>query len=218
MLKLPVAVVQGAAAVRQPAHDQLVPADKLHAIDTEILPRFMRTARDHQRPGQQRTRVPRPAGLDGQLIEVHLVTLAQVGATHRVAHQLGPHVQHLAQQRRLVPGVFQALGGIGLTQVGQQLADFTQGRDILGAHAQSDTLRRAEQIGQYRHAVAARVFKQQGGTTGAQGAIGDLGHFQTRIDLAPDAHQLAAGLERGDKIAQIAVARTHGAEYDPRGA
>ena len=61
-----VAEIQRAAAMRQPAHDDLVRRDHLLAIDAEVLARLARAARDRQAPGDQRARIARPAGLDRQ--------------------------------------------------------------------------------------------------------------------------------------------------------
>ena len=57
-------VVGGAAAVREPAHDDLVAADDLLAIDPQVLPVVQRPARRREAPGDQRRDVVRPAGLD----------------------------------------------------------------------------------------------------------------------------------------------------------
>ena len=58
-----------AAAMLQPAHDRLVPVQHLHAVDAEIeivLARVAGPFGHHQRPGDQRRRLARPAGLDRQ--------------------------------------------------------------------------------------------------------------------------------------------------------
>jgi hypothetical protein len=67
MLFTPVPVIEGAAAVREPAHDQLVATDELHAVDAEVLSRLAGSAGDDQGPGDQRAGVSGPAGLYRQL-------------------------------------------------------------------------------------------------------------------------------------------------------
>ena len=66
------AEVERAAAVGEPAHDQLALADHLLAVDAQVLaqPRLghvARAARDDQAPGDQRRDVAGPAGLDRPL-------------------------------------------------------------------------------------------------------------------------------------------------------
>ena len=48
---LPFAEIQRAAALRQPAHDQPVLPQELHAVDTEVLSLLVRSAGDDERPG-----------------------------------------------------------------------------------------------------------------------------------------------------------------------
>ena len=58
--------VQRSAPVRQPAHDELVMADHLLAVDAQVLPLFMRPTGDGQPPGDERGHIAGPAVLDGQ--------------------------------------------------------------------------------------------------------------------------------------------------------
>ena len=67
-----VAEIQRPAAVGKPAHDQLVGSDDLLSIDTEVLSRLVRPARNHQTPGDQRSGIAGPAGLYRQPAEVDL--------------------------------------------------------------------------------------------------------------------------------------------------
>ena len=174
--------VQRAAAVGQPAHDGLVAADELLAVDAEVLSRLARAARDDQPPGDQRGRIARPAVLDGQGGEVDVAACDDDILAGAAAADLRRHVHDLAQDGKLVPGVLQAAWRLGLLQVGQQPADFAQGGGGLLAHAEGDAFGGAEQVGEHGELPAVRtvgrLFEQQGGTTGAQDAVGDLGHFQ----------------------------------------
>ncbi len=70
-----VAKIQRATSVRQPAHDHLVAGDDLLAVDAQVLPRLVRPARDRQPPGDQRSRVFRPARLDRKPGQIDLGTL-----------------------------------------------------------------------------------------------------------------------------------------------
>ena len=138
-------------------------------------------------------------------MEVDLLALYGVVLAGRVAHHFGAHMQHLFQHRGLVPGIPQTFGRIRLAQVGQQLADIAQGRDLFLAHAQGDAALGAEQVHQYRRAVALGVLEQQGGAARAQGAVGDLGHLQRRIDCGADANQFAALFQGGYEIPKVCV-------------
>ena len=54
----------------QPAHDQFISAEQLHAVDAEIHALFFGAAGNHQGPGHQRADVAGPAGLDRQSCQV----------------------------------------------------------------------------------------------------------------------------------------------------
>ena len=200
MLQLPIAKIECAAAMGQPAHDELVAPDQLHAVDAEIEALLAGATGDDQGPGDQRARIAGPAGLYRQLVQVDLVTLLSVILAAGVAHHFWCHVQHLFQHWRLAPGIAHTLGRIGLAQVGQQFPDLAQRGNIFPAHAQRDPLFCAEQVDQYGRAIAPGVLEQQGGATAPQGAVGDFGHFQHRVHFCTDADQLAALFQLGDKI------------------
>ena len=147
-----VAEIQRAAAVRQPAHDELVRPQQLLTVDTQVLALGVGAARDHQAPGQERRHVARPAGLDWQAGQVHVLAFPDYFLAGRTLDVLGAHVpQRRLQHRDFGQRVTQALGRFGLAQRGQQLADVAQGADVVGAHAARHARRRAEQVGQHRH-------------------------------------------------------------------
>ena len=64
MLLLPLLEIQGATAMAEPAHDQLVAANQLLTVDAQVLAFLVGTPGDHQRPGHQRACIAGPAGLD----------------------------------------------------------------------------------------------------------------------------------------------------------
>ena len=203
-----VAEIQRAAAVRQPAHDELVRPQQLLAVDAQVLALGVGAARDHQAPGQERRHVARPAGLDRQAGQVHVLAFPDHFLAGRTLDVLGAHVpQRRLQHRDLGQRVTQALGRLGLAQRGQQLADVAQGADVVGAHAARHA-RRAEQVGQHRHlrraAVVLRVLEQQAGPE-AQHAVGNLGHFQARGDGRGDALEFAHAFELSEKVSKVAV-------------
>ncbi len=189
----------------QPAHDKLVAADQLLAVDAQVLTFLIRATGDHQRPGHQRAGVAGPAGLDRQLAEIHVVAFDNVLlAGPRTAH-LGVHAQHLAEDRQLLPGVAEALGRLRLLQKGQQLAQLAQLFHRLPAHAQRHPALGAEQIPQHRDRRPLGVLKQNRRTARLQRAVADLGHFQARVHLAGYPFQFAQLFQLLNKVAQVAV-------------
>ena len=199
-----VAEIKRAAAVREPAHDGLVARQHLLAIDAEVLARFARAACDHQPPGDERRGVAGPAGLDGQHVEIDLITTQHhflaLGARHFFRRQ----IERLFEQRGFVDEVAETFRWFGFFQKGEQFADVTQRGHILLAHGESDTLRRAEQVAQHRYRIAFGILEQQRRTFCAQRAIADLGHFQFWIDRNLDAFQFADAFEMGQELPQIA--------------
>ena len=205
MLLLPVAEIQRAAAVGQPAHDDAVAADHLHPVDAEVLARLFRAAGDHQAPGDEGAGVLRPAGLHRKPGQIHLIAFQHHFLTGRAAPLPGRHVQHLAIEGQLLEGVFHAARRVGLLESGEQPAHLAQGAHLFFAHAQGHPLGGAEEIGKHRDAMALGVFEEQRRAAGAQHPVGDLGHLQVRIHRHGDALELAARLQAGDEIAQISV-------------
>jgi hypothetical protein len=115
----------------EPAHDELV-ADRSPAggrcRDSAAAccgPRVMvspQVISGAASPGQQVCTGSRPRSTS--LALEHLSGRARAGHLRR-------HVQHLLQQRPLLPGIFQALGRFRLLEIGQQLADLAQLADLL---------------------------------------------------------------------------------------
>ncbi|MNQ50359.1 hypothetical protein D3C85_642960 [compost metagenome] len=205
-----VAEIQRAAAMRQPAHDELVGPQQLLAIDAQVLALRVGAACDHQPPGQEGRHVPGPAGLDRQAGQVHVLALPDDFLAGGAFDVLGAHVPERGLQHgHLGQRIAQAFRGLGFTQRGQQLADVAQGADAVGAHAPGYPRRRAEQVRQHRHlrrgAVVPGIFKQQGGALGAQHAVGNFGHFQPGRDRRGDAFQVAHPFKLGEEVSKVAV-------------
>ncbi|MNF89688.1 hypothetical protein D3C84_722230 [compost metagenome] len=201
----PLTVIQGAATVAEPAHDDLVAADHLLAIDAEVLPLLVRPAGDGQAPGDQWGDVARPAGLHRQLRQVDVVALLHHFLAGAILQHLGRHGDDLLEDRQLAPGVLQPLGRLGLLEEGQQLADFTQLADVLGAHAQGHAAGGAEEVAEHRDVEAGGLLEEQRRALLAQGAVADFGHFQHGRHRSGDALELAALFQAADKVAQIAI-------------
>ena len=203
-----VAVVERTATVRQPAHDELVAADDLLAVDAEVLPLLARTTGDGQAPGQQWADVARPAGLDRQLREVHRIALDHDLLARRLGDDFGRHRQDLFNQGQRLPGGAQALGRFGFFEEGQCLANLAQTVPpvlALDAHAQRHPLRRAEQVAEHGRAVARHVLEQNRRPAALEQAVAEFGHLEDRADRLLDTDELTGGLKVRDEVAQVAV-------------
>jgi hypothetical protein len=151
--------------------------------------------------------------LDRQAGEVHVAALLHHLLAGRRRHRLGRHVEHLLEDRQLVPGVLEALRRLGLLEEGQQLAHLAQrALPVVAAlaHAQRHPLGRAEEVGEHRHRMALGVLEQDRRAAGAQHAVADLGHLEVRVDLGLDPLELAEAFQLGDEVTQVGVAHGGG--------
>jgi hypothetical protein len=200
-----VAKIQRPAAMRQPAHNDLVRCNHLLAIDAQVLPRLVWPARNHQTPRNQRRNIARPAMLDRQLAQIHVLAFPYNFLTRRRRQHLGRHGEYLLQDGPFLPRIFQSLGRFRFFQVGQQLADIAQRADTLLAHAQRHAARCAKQVGQHRHLVPDHVLEQHRRTLRTQYAVAYFGHFQMGGNGGCDAFEFADFLQLGDEVAQVVV-------------
>ncbi|MNN01902.1 hypothetical protein D3C81_1145360 [compost metagenome] len=143
--------------------------------------------------------------LDRQLAKVDIVTLDHHLLANGILDHLRRHRHDLLEDRQLRPGILQALRRLGLLEEGQQLADFAQFFDRLGAHAHGHPLRRAEQVPQYRDVVPRGLLEQQRRAFGTQCAVANLGHFQDGRDRNLDALEFTALFQATDEVAQVAI-------------
>ncbi len=200
------AEVQRAAAVRQPAHDQLVAADHLLAVDAEVLALLVRPAGDNQAPGDQRTGIAGPAGLDRQARQIHRAAFPGHLLAGRTPDFTRRHVpQRTLEHGNLAQRIAQPLGRFRLLERSQQLPDFAQGSDTVRSHAQCHAARRAEQIAEYRNVMAGWAAEEQRRPAGAQDAVADLGHFQLGRHRHFDPPQFAGALQLPQEVPQIRI-------------
>ena len=78
--------------MRQPAHDELILANQLLAVNTKILALFVRTARDGQSPGDQRRGIFRPALHDRDFSQINRIAFQHLLLAGRAAQAFGGHV------------------------------------------------------------------------------------------------------------------------------
>ena len=201
-----VAEVERAAAVGQPAHDQLVASDHLLPVDPEVLPLLVRTAGDDQSPRDQRPGVPGPARLHRQPGQVDVVAFPDHFLRRRSPDLARGHVpQRALQHRHLAEGVAQPLGRFRLLEAGQQFSNLPQGGYRVGAHAPRDPVGRPEQVAEHGHRVTGRLLEEHGGPGRAQGTVADLRHLQPRGDLDAHPPKVALPLQLPHEVPQIVV-------------
>ena len=212
----PAPVLLGAAPVREPAHQRPVAARHLHAVDAEVVVVDARLARPpghHQRPGDERRRLPRPAGLDGQAAEVDRVA----GEHHLLHRAVGDrarlHGAHRVEQRQHLDRLAPAARRLRLAQEGQRLAHLAQ-RVRLAVHAPGDALHGAEEVDQHRHLVARAVVGHHVLEEHRRPLLRDepgldLGHLQIGGNRRLHPVEPARALQSGDEVAQRSIGHGH---------
>ena len=125
MGRAPLLEIQRPTAMGQPAHDELVLANQLLAINAEVLTLFMRPTRHGEAPGDQRCGIVRPALHDGNFGQIHRIAFQHFLLARRTAQAFGGHVQHLLKLRQLVEQVAEPFWRLRLFKKGQQFAHFT---------------------------------------------------------------------------------------------
>ena len=200
--------MRGAAAMGEPAHDDAIPVEHLHAIDADVHVRRIvglgigRT-RDHQSPGDQRRRLARPAGLDRQAAEIDVGAEPALDLAVRPRHQARPGRKRRAEHRPPAQRVTHAVERLGFAQGGEHLAEFADARRR-NAESRRHPLGRAEQIGEHRHPRALGVLEQERGTARHQDAPVNLGHLVDEADRLADSRQKPAFFEKADEGAKVA--------------
>ena len=90
-----IAEIERAAAVREPAHDDLVRRDHLLPVDAEVLPRLVRPARDGEAPGDERRASPGQQVCTGSRARSTSSPSQHDLLARRAEHRLRRHVEHL---------------------------------------------------------------------------------------------------------------------------
>jgi len=165
--------------------------------------------RHDQRPGDERCRLARPAGLDGQPAQIDVAAGEHDFLAGRAADRTGLHRHHGAQHGQHVERLAPAARRLGLAQEGQRLAHAAQLAG-LAVHAPGDALDRAEEVDQHRN-VRARavgphdVLEQHRRALFGQKPGLDLGHLEIGRDGRAHAHQPAALFQPDDEIPERGV-------------
>lgn len=187
--------------MRQPAHDELIFTNQLLTINAQILPLFMRPTGHGKPPGNERRSIFRPAGHNGNAVQIDVITRNNLLLTGRATKALRRHIQHLFELRKFVKEIAKAPRRFRFFQKGQQLTHFTQCGDIILPHPHRDALWRAKQVTEHRHGIAFRIFKQQRGSASTQRAVSNFGDFQVRVNFKRDAFKFALLFKQRQEVA-----------------
>jgi hypothetical protein len=207
--------IQGAATMRQPAHDQTSVADQLLPIDRDVLARLVRPAGDHQAEADQTARILRPAALDRQTGKIDVIALDHHLVEVRLRHRARRHVCELGQLRPGLQGGLERARPARFFQGCQQRAEFTQAGQRPPSKAKLDAPTMAEQVAEKGMRSWLRSFEQQGRALRAQGVQAQRGGFQLGRHRLFDAQQLPAALKSGEEAAQVLMA--HGRDDEVSG-
>ena len=109
-----IAEVEGATAVRQPAHDDFVRPDDLLTVNAEILACAVGIARDDETPCDERAGFIRPAGLHGKPVERDIRARRHALLHLGASHERGPHAEKRFHQRPAAERVAQPVDRLRL--------------------------------------------------------------------------------------------------------
>ena len=97
--------------------------DDLLAVDPQVDALAGGSAGDDERPGDERSGVSGPAGLDGEAAEIDVAALKRHRVPRRGFHRARRHVEDAPEGRERLPGVSHSPGRIGGLEEREQLAD-----------------------------------------------------------------------------------------------
>jgi hypothetical protein len=204
----PAGVIECAAPVWKPSHDQAIAADQLLPVDRDVLARMPCAARHHEAERDQAPRVLRPAALDRQHAEVDVVAGANVGQEFCVLDRARSDVGQLRELWPRLERGLEARWPARLTHEREQFAQFPQRADAATAERCLDPVTAAEQVAEQSMRRTDRPFEQQRRPARFQGAQAQRGAFQLRIDRLVDAPQCLCAFESTEEAAQ--VVKCHG--------
>ena len=195
-----VGIIERAAAVRKPAHDQRVRADQLLAVDGDVLSGLTRAAGDHQAKGDQPCDVLRPAALNRQQPEIDILAVQHRVFECRGGQHAGCHMRELRQFRPALQGRAQRRRPARFLDRSQQFAQFLQRSQRASAECRLDTSCSAEQVAEQRNVRASRLLEQQRRTIRLKRAQAEGRAFQFGIDRLGDALELALVVQQAQEL------------------
>src|SRR5579859_1750375 len=193
-------VVGAAVLVDLPVHEGRRPVDDLHPVHADVAPARARVVRDHGRERDERRRVARPAALDREQAEIHVVAAQDDLLAGALADGLRPRVGDRLELLQSSHLLHQPARRLHLEHVGDALRHVVE---ALHAEREAHATLGAELVDQERMLGALRALEQQRRPAGLHRAIDDLRDLQVGVDLYGDAGELALALEQRDPVAEV---------------
>ncbi len=188
----------------QPTHDDAVAADELLAVDTEVLPLAVGSARGREPPGDQRSRILGPAGLHGPGAEIDGITFEPQLLALGLPDRLRRHLVDVLEKRQLLPNLADPARRLWRLERGEQLAELAQCADVAGAESPGDAFLGAEEVRQCPRSMALAAIEEQSRTACGKHAPRDLGQLERRVDFRVDLLEIALFPQHGQELTQIA--------------
>ena len=168
---------------------------------------------DDERPGDQRRRLARPAGLNREPGEIDVVAHEHDLLHRAITDSAGLHRAHRVEQRQHFDRLAPAARRLWLAQERQRLAHLAE-RVRLPVHAPGDPLHSAEEVDQNRYIVARALIADDVLEEHRRPLLRDeaglnLGHLQIGRDRRLDPVQATRFLQAGDEVAQRSIGHGH---------
>ena len=199
-----------AAAMGQPTHDGGSAPDHLLAVDAQVLPLprigpGLGSARDDQAPGDQRTDIAWPAGLDRPARQVDRIGLDALLAAWPARAHGGLHVPECLGHFHQPACVGKTAGRFRLAKACQQRTEMAQISHSTGTHPEGHPLGRTKQIDEHFCLETGGLGEQQSRPLSAQRDVGNCRHFEIRRDRFFDPEQFAGPIQACQEVAKVSV-------------
>ncbi len=196
----------------EPAHDQLVRADHLLAIDAEVLPLLVRAARHRQPPGDQRPASPGQQVCTGSGRGRRRSPSHTISWQRRRGRSFGAMSSTCMNTGRLSPRVRRLFGGSGSLRKASSRPTSRR----LSAQCSAAPMPRATRCGVPNRlpstgmvpppgARRPAVLEKDGGAAGLEHAVAEFGHLEARVHAGAHALELTGRLQLRDEVAQVAI-------------
>jgi hypothetical protein len=200
-----VAEIERAAAVRQPAHDELVAREHLLAVDAQVLPRLVRPARDDQAPGDERRHVAGPAVLHRQARQVD-VRLPTPRSWHGAEPATLGAMCHSVLSSPPRPSMsLKPLGAWGSLRLASNSPNVRSSRTSATPMARATRAVVPNRLPSTGMLWPVGCSNSRAGPPARRAPVAQRGHFQNRRHRHGHAPQFASFLQLGHEVAQVAV-------------
>ena len=192
-------VVGAAVLVDLPVHRGRVPVEHLQPVHADVAPAGARVLRDHRGEGDERRRVARPTGLDGQGAEVDLASGENNLLRRPTANTLRLRVCDRLQLAQALDLLEQALRRLHLEHIADAPPRLVEALD---PECEAHPPLGSELVDQ-EGVLRLGVLEEERRPARLHHAVGDLRDLQVRVDLGRDADELAFALEKRDPVPEI---------------